>query len=271
MAANPRQSIRRLLGSPGLWAALYAWIAYALIFRFTRDMTLGGSMVTAFHNVAPLLILGFGLYRLTLWWIVRLPPRVQVLIHALGAPAFGLIWYIAIQLFRGVGPDLLLQGFEPKAFALFVIGWQVIQGLFAYAAIVAFAYAARAKQQLADAAPGSGEEPADRVLPTRLLVRCDNQVSPVDFDDILYIQRAGDYSEIVTRTGAHLSNRSLSELEDILPGELFIRVHRSTLVNMDAVVSGESAGNGRMTVHLQGSHSVQTSRSGRQLLMERMA
>jgi two-component system, LytTR family, response regulator len=49
---------------------------------------------------------------------------------------------------------------------------------------------------------------------------------------------AGDYVEIVSRDGeSYLTSRSLQEWEARLPPQTFARLHRSTLVNLDAIRS----------------------------------
>jgi two-component system LytT family response regulator len=49
---------------------------------------------------------------------------------------------------------------------------------------------------------------------------------------------AGDYVEIVSRDGeSYLTSRSLQEWEARLPAQSFVRLHRSTLVHLDAIRS----------------------------------
>lgn len=53
---------------------------------------------------------------------------------------------------------------------------------------------------------------------------------------IVFIQAAGDYSEITTNDGKKgLAQKSLTEWEHRLPEKYFCRIHRSTIVNLDYV------------------------------------
>lgn len=52
---------------------------------------------------------------------------------------------------------------------------------------------------------------------------------------ILRIQAERDYARIYADGREFLYNASLSELERDLPQQDFIRVHRSTMVRMDAI------------------------------------
>ena len=64
----------------------------------------------------------------------------------------------------------------------------------------------------------------------------------VDYDDIHFIEAEGDYSRVYTRDRSHLCTSSLHELEETLPSERFIRVHRRYLVNLTKVAAVRRAG-----------------------------
>jgi DNA-binding LytR/AlgR family response regulator len=57
----------------------------------------------------------------------------------------------------------------------------------------------------------------------------------LDYYGIYYARADGDYSRVHTFDRSYLCTSSLRELEDALPSERFVRIHRSTLVNMDKV------------------------------------
>jgi DNA-binding LytR/AlgR family response regulator len=69
----------------------------------------------------------------------------------------------------------------------------------------------------------------------RLAVRKLGRVELVDIDDIIYVQGAGNYSELVLRDGRReLHDKTLERLAAVLPAD-FERVHRSFLVRMSTV------------------------------------
>ncbi|MCU0969066.1 MAG: LytTR family transcriptional regulator DNA-binding domain-containing protein [Rubrivivax sp.] len=57
----------------------------------------------------------------------------------------------------------------------------------------------------------------------------------VDAADVLAIHSDGHYSRVVTAQGAQFCNLNLGDLEARLDAERFMRVHRSHIVNLDAV------------------------------------
>ncbi|HEX2100997.1 MAG TPA: LytTR family DNA-binding domain-containing protein [Candidatus Synoicihabitans sp.] len=69
----------------------------------------------------------------------------------------------------------------------------------------------------------------------RVAVRKLGRVELVDVDDIIYVQGAGNYSELVLTDGRReLHDKTLERLAAVLPAD-FERVHRSFLVRMSAV------------------------------------
>ena len=59
----------------------------------------------------------------------------------------------------------------------------------------------------------------------------------IQFSDIIYIESQREYIKIVTRKGEHLSKMSTHEIEDLLPGHLFKRIHRSFIIATDMIDS----------------------------------
>ncbi len=68
-----------------------------------------------------------------------------------------------------------------------------------------------------------------------LAVKKAGRVELVAMDDVLYVQGAGNYSELVLANGRReLHDKTLEKLEAILPAD-FERIHKSYLVRMSAV------------------------------------
>lgn len=53
--------------------------------------------------------------------------------------------------------------------------------------------------------------------------------------DLLVVKSVKDYLLLKTKKGNHLTHMTMKNLEALLPAELFIRVHRSYLVNRQAI------------------------------------
>jgi DNA-binding LytR/AlgR family response regulator len=256
----------------GLAAAAYLTLLYAAVFVLTGRGGPLEALGSAVQNVLPLGMLGALAFLLTERWTVKRKLRSQIVVHLAAPLLFGLAWYLGIQVVRGLNPAVLTRGLEPRAFALVVLAWQIVQGALAYAAIAAAGCwrAERSARLAAEAAEPGGAAPAAPVS-DRLLVRESGAVRPVRFAEIELLQRTEDYTEIVTRTGRHLTARSLAKLQSALPESDFVRVHRSFIINLNAVTGAEPAGNGRMTVFLAGGEVVETSRAGRAAFLARAA
>lgn len=76
----------------------------------------------------------------------------------------------------------------------------------------------------------------------RIFVRVGKAIRPVKLIDINWIQADGDYSEIHTSDDSYLCSAGLGEMEEKLPPDQFIRVHRSYIINVDAIDKLESDG-----------------------------
>ncbi len=76
-------------------------------------------------------------------------------------------------------------------------------------------------------------------------------VHQIPVDSVLYFQAQDKYTCVVTREGESLIRMPLSELAEQLDAEVFWQVHRSTLVNMDAVASTRRDLSGRVFVRLK--------------------
>ncbi|MEX0362041.1 MAG: LytR/AlgR family response regulator transcription factor, partial [Allomuricauda sp.] len=75
----------------------------------------------------------------------------------------------------------------------------------------------------------------DTTYPTRVLVQFNKKLITVKCDEILWIEAYGDYSRIHTVGQVYLSNFGISDLEKKLNPQLFLRVHRSSIINLDKV------------------------------------
>lgn len=71
--------------------------------------------------------------------------------------------------------------------------------------------------------------------PKRILVQSQNKLVTIALEDVVRIEAYGDYSKIVINDKTYLSNYGISTLEKKLDGEMFIRVHRSSIINLNKV------------------------------------
>jgi len=72
-------------------------------------------------------------------------------------------------------------------------------------------------------------------------------------NNILTVTAAGDYSEVLTSDGTKgLTLKSMKEWETRLPAHHFIRIHRSTIINMESIDRVEEWFNYSFKVYLRG-------------------
>ena len=76
-------------------------------------------------------------------------------------------------------------------------------------------------------------------------------VQQIAIDDVLYFQASDKYTCVMTREGESLIRTPLADLAPQLDTDTFCQIHRSTLVNMNAVASTRRDLGGRVFVRLK--------------------
>ncbi|RNC86946.1 MAG: response regulator [Winogradskyella sp.] len=72
-------------------------------------------------------------------------------------------------------------------------------------------------------------------FPQRILVQSQNKLVTVALEDVIRIEAYGDYSKLITEGKTYVSNYGISTLEEKLNQAIFIRVHRSSIINLNTV------------------------------------
>ncbi|MEM1328161.1 MAG: LytTR family DNA-binding domain-containing protein [Bacteroidota bacterium] len=73
--------------------------------------------------------------------------------------------------------------------------------------------------------------------PQRILVQSGRKLVTVAVEDLIWISAEGDYSNLVTTDGNFLSNYGISKLEEKLNPTQFMRVHRSSIIQIASIES----------------------------------
>lgn len=86
------------------------------------------------------------------------------------------------------------------------------------------------------------EEVAQEVAPSRsplrrFLVRSRGRMQLIPVSEVDWIGAAGNYAELHVGDDTHLVRGTMASLEGRLPAERFVRIHRSTIVNLDRIES----------------------------------
>lgn len=69
----------------------------------------------------------------------------------------------------------------------------------------------------------------------RLVVKDGGRIRIIPFPELIRIEADGDYVQIVSEKGTYAKKKTLSFYEKLLPKPLFMRVHRSHLLNVEKI------------------------------------
>jgi two-component system LytT family response regulator len=102
----------------------------------------------------------------------------------------------------------------------------------------------------------------------RLVVRSVGRVFFLKTDEIDWIEAAGNYVRLHVGREGHLLRETMNRLEAKLNPDKFLRIHRSTLVNIDRIKELQPLFSGDYTVILRDGRQLTLSRSYRDKLLE---
>jgi two-component system LytT family response regulator len=95
----------------------------------------------------------------------------------------------------------------------------------------------------------------------RLYVRVGGRIIPVPVEKILHCEARGDYVALHTADGCYVVNTSLEYLAERLSPDSFVRIHRSRIVNLEAVAAFERHDEKRVRARLTNGTTVVASRA----------
>jgi two-component system LytT family response regulator len=89
-------------------------------------------------------------------------------------------------------------------------------------------------------------------------------------EEIMFLEASGDYTILTTKSDQFVSSSGIGKLEEILNPEIFIRVHRSTIININFLKEIEKHFNGGMIVKMQSGKSFPVSRTYAKLIRKKV-
>jgi two-component system, LytTR family, response regulator len=108
------------------------------------------------------------------------------------------------------------------------------------------------------------EAQADR----RLVVKTSGRVVFVDMSEIDWVEAAGNYVELKTRSGSYLIREGIGSLAKRLDANQFVRIHRSIIVNVRKIKELQPCNRGEYMVVLKDGKQLSCSRGYRAKLQE---
>ena len=103
-----------------------------------------------------------------------------------------------------------------------------------------------------------------------LFLKTRGRVVPVDTAEIRWVQAQGDYAEIHAASGSYLSGQNLARVEAVLDPKHFVRIHRSSIVNVDFIKELSRTDTGSYTVLLRSGEKLPVGRTRIDLLKDWM-
>jgi two-component system LytT family response regulator len=120
-----------------------------------------------------------------------------------------------------------------------------------------------ALQKLREGAPADAAMAAakPREGDGRLFIRCDGEIHVMAPEDILWIESDGDYVRLHVSDKSRFVRMSLHKMMEKLDPAHFVRIHRSTIVNLRHMRKASPALYGEYTVELTNGTKLKVSRT----------
>jgi len=93
----------------------------------------------------------------------------------------------------------------------------------------------QATEKVLNQSQHAGQTPAQPEKDDFIMVKSDKKLTKVFFGDITYIEAYGNYIFIYTGQERIMSKQTLTQFEEQLPGEKFVRIHKSYIISLKAI------------------------------------
>jgi len=100
----------------------------------------------------------------------------------------------------------------------------------------------------------------------RIAVRSAGKTRFVHLEDVLWIQAAENYVQLHTATSQHLVHASMQSMLERLDPDMFVRIHRSAIVNVRHVMQIETTEQGEYLLTLDNGFCIQSSRTYNEII-----
>jgi two-component system, LytTR family, response regulator len=104
--------------------------------------------------------------------------------------------------------------------------------------------------------------------PERIIVKSGTVVTVIPLEAIHYLEAQDDYVLVVSDLGEHLKEKTMKYYEGWLPGDTFVRIHRSYIVNINRIRKVSLYGKESYSVLLTTGSAIRASVAGYKLLRE---
>jgi two-component system LytT family response regulator len=105
---------------------------------------------------------------------------------------------------------------------------------------------------------------------SHIFVQKSEKLFNLPVEEIIYLEASGDYTIISAKNDQYVSSSGIGKLEEIMNPDMFLRVHRSTIINVNYLKEIERHFNGGMVVKMQNGKSFPVSRTYAKIIRRRV-
>jgi two-component system LytT family response regulator len=125
-------------------------------------------------------------------------------------------------------------------------------------------------QRRASGQHGAGRDGGAASRRTRVMIKSSGRIHFVRMAEIDWCDAAGNYVRVHVGTQEYLVRDTMAHLESQLDPHQFMRIHRSTIVNVDRIQEMQSSFNGEYVILLRGGTRLTLSRGYREAIQSRL-
>lgn len=114
------------------------------------------------------------------------------------------------------------------------------------------------------------QQPPDNLLNNKIKIELAGKIYFIDIESIEYICSTGNYIELKVKDKKHLLRQTLSEIGQQLNAPHFLKIHRSTLINLHFLKEIHRTPHSEYEVQMQDAHIFRVSRSYKPDFIEKL-
>ena len=184
---------------------------------------------------------------------------------------------ISLWLLLSYAIDCMLIGIELAQKFTYILPLYIFTGFMFYIAVIIFSTSKILESKsIENADKSENNQPNNQIKPAenaeileRIAVKTGQKIHVIIVSDILYLQAEGDYVQIFTNDGKYMKEQTMKYFGSNLPSQ-FVRVHRSYIINIEAISRIELYKKQNQQLTLKNGHKINISIAGYKLLKQRL-
>jgi hypothetical protein len=244
------------------------WTTYALLHALSTSMLVNVSFAALFVDALfhSFLFAGLGV----MLWIVLQYGKYERLMQVQRIASYTALGVIFVTLGVGTGYFFAYIALDETEVIELIATLPIkgLAGLMLYIMLVLYFHLSlqhleiEAEQSRALKTETEPDDAAETEIVERIMVKTKQNIKVIQVTDIAYFRSEGDYVMIIANEGKFLKEQTMKYFESHLPKNLFIRVHRSYIVNIEYISAIESYGKQNQQVLLKNGEWLKVSLAG---------